>query len=138
MQRINIGNPHLRTLHEDFEHAFDQYVRSQSATDLRTCIGKASNYAEGLASCTMGNPATGNTLGALANNLTCWPHDKVKESLINLYHFCCDYPGIRHGGTPTNKKRELVTIDSTLICVLLLCFSGYLTPQVDAQTVLGS
>jgi len=62
----------------------------------------------------------------------------VRNALISLYHFCCDYPGIRHGGTPASKKRELAALDSTLICVLVLSFSGYLTPQVDAQVVLGS
>ena len=25
--------------------------------------------------------------------------DKIRESLVNLYHFCSDYPGIRHPGS---------------------------------------
>lgn len=137
LQRLNSSNSHLSSLLQDFEHAFDRYARTQDATDLKTCIAKASNYAEGLASFTMGNPTTGNTLGALANGLTCWPHDKVKESLVNLYHFCCDYPGIRHGGTPANQRRNLTSIDSTLICLLLLGFAGYLSPSVDERSVLG-
>jgi len=137
LQRLNSTNGHLTSLLQDFEHAFDRYARSQDAADLKTCIAKASNYAEGLASHTMGNPATGNTLGTLASGLTCWPHDKVREALVNLYHFCCDYPGIRHGGTPANKRRELTSIDSTLICLLLLGFTGYLSPAVDERTVLG-
>ncbi len=137
LQRLNISNAHLSGLLQDFEHAFDRYARSQDAADLKTCIAKASNYAEGLASQTMGNPSTGNTLGVLANGLTCWPHDKLKESLINLYHFCCDYPGIRHGGKPASKRRELTAIDSTLVCLLILGFTGYLSPLVDERTVLG-
>ncbi len=51
--------------------------------------------------------------------------------------FGCDYPGIRHGGTPANKRRELTTIDSTLVCLLLLGFAGYLSPIVDERSVLG-
>ena len=137
LQRLNASDAHLNGLLQDFEHAFDRYARTQDPTDLKTCIAKASNYSEGLASHTMGNPATGSTLGALANALTCWPHDKVKESLVNLYHFCCDYPGIRHGGTPANKRRELSAIDSTLVCLLLLGFAGYLSPSVDERSVLG-
>jgi hypothetical protein len=137
LQRLNTSNSHLSGLLQDFEHAFDLYARSQDQFDLKTCIAKASNYAEGLASSTLGNPVTNNTLGILANSLTCWPHDKVKESLVNLYHFCCDYPGIRHGGTPANKRRELTSIDSTLVCLLLLGFAGYLSPSVDERSVLG-
>jgi hypothetical protein len=137
LQRLNTADSHLNSLLQDFEHAFDCYARTQDPSDLKTCITKASNYAEGLASFTLGNPSTGNTLGALANTLTCWPHDKIKESLVNLYHFCCDYPGIRHGGTPANKRRELTAIDSTLVCLLLLGFSGYLSPSVDERSVLG-
>jgi hypothetical protein len=137
LQRLNTSNFHLSDLLQGFEHAFDRYARTQDPSDLKTCIAKASNYAEGLASFTLGNPSTGNTLGSLANTLTCWPHEKVKESLVNLYHFCCDYPGIRHGGTPANKRRELTAIDSTLVCLLLLGFSGYLSPSVDKRSVLG-
>jgi len=137
LHRLNASNTHLKDLLQDFEHAFDCYARSQDPSDLKTCIAKASNYAEALASFTLGNPPTGNTLGALANTLTCWPHDKIKESLVNLYHFCCDYPGIRHAGTPAHKRRELTSIDSTLICLLLLGFAGYLSPNVDERSVLG-
>ena len=137
LQRLNTSNAHLNDLLQDFEHAFDRYARTQDPFDLKICIAKASNYAEGLASFTLGNPSTGNTLGALANTLTCWPHDKIKESLVNLYHFCCDYPGIRHGGTAANKRRELTSIDSTLICLLLLGFAGYLSPNLDERSVLG-
>lgn len=137
LQRLNTSNVNLSDLLREFEHAFNTYVRTQNATDLKTCIAKASNYAEGLASCTLGDPTASNTLGALTNRLTCWPHDEIKKSLINLYAFCSDYPGIRHSGTPAHKRRELTAIDSTLICLLLLSFSGYLSPNVDELSVLG-
>jgi hypothetical protein len=78
LQRLNSTNGHLSGLLQDFEHAFDRYARTQDAADLKTCIAKASNYAEGLASTTHGNPGT---LGALCNHIGDWPHDKVKEAL---------------------------------------------------------
>ncbi|MBK5274067.1 MAG: hypothetical protein JJE30_03325 [Desulfuromonadales bacterium] len=137
LHRLNVGNGHLSGLLNDFEKAFDRYARTQDPTDLKTCIGKVSNYAEGLASATAGNPATGNTLGALAGRLTDWPHDKMKESLVNLYHFCSDYPGIRHAGNPAGVRRDLAARDMTLASLLLLSFSGYLSPLVDEQAVLG-
>ncbi len=134
LQRLNSTNGHLSGLLQDFEHAFDRYARSQDAADLKTCIAKASNYAEGLASTTHGTPGT---LGALCNHIGDWPHDKVKEALQSLYKFCSDYPGIRHAGDPNGMRRDLSAKDSTLICLLLLSFTGYLSPNVDERTVLG-
>lgn len=54
-----------------------------------------------------------------------------------LYKFCSDYPGIRHAGTAINAKRALCCRDSSLASMLLLCFSGYLSPQLDERVVLG-
>jgi len=138
LHRLNVGNSHLAERLVDFEIVFDRYARSQNPTDLRHCIHMASNYAEALASATLGIPTTGNTLGALAGRLTDWPHDKMREALVNLYHFCSDYPGIRHGsGTPANANRSLATRDVTLVSLLLMSFSGYLSPSLDERVVLG-
>jgi hypothetical protein len=134
LHRLNAGNGHLVGLLADFEKAFDRYARTQDATDLKTCIHKASNYAEGLASFTRGTPGT---LGALCDQLTDWPHDRVREALKSLYKFCSDYPGIRHAGDPTGVRRDLATRDVTLTSLLLLSFSGYLSPTVDERVVLG-
>lgn len=137
LHRLNIGDYHLAGLLTDFEKAFDRYARTQDPTDLKTCIGKASNYAEGLASVAAGIPAAGNTLGALCNQIGDWPHDQVKEALQKLYKFCSDYPGIRHAGNPAGVRRDLATRDVTLASLLLLSFSGYLVPSLDQQVVLG-
>jgi hypothetical protein len=134
IQRVNSSSPHLIGLLDDFEKAFDRYARTQDATDLKTCIAKASNYAEGLASATCGTPGT---LGAICNQLTDWPHDKVKEALQNIYKFCSDYPGIRHAGNHAGVRRALATRDLTMASMLIMSFSGYLSPQFDERTVLG-
>ncbi|KAB2969330.1 MAG: hypothetical protein F9K18_01475 [Thermoanaerobaculia bacterium] len=135
LHRLNVANGHLAGLLNDFEKAFDRYARTQDPTDLKTCIAKASNYAEGLASATRG---TAGTLGALCDQLTDWPHDKVREALKSLYKFCSDYPGIRHAGDPAGVRRDLATRDVTLASLLLVSFSGYLSPNVDEQVVLGA
>jgi hypothetical protein len=137
LHRLNSANAHLAGLLSDFEKAFDRYARTQDPTDLKTCIAKASNYAEGLASVAAGIPAAGNTLGALCNQTGDWPHDQVKEALQKLYKFCSDYPGIRHAGNPAGVRRDLATRDMTLASLLLLSFSGYLVPSLDQQVVLG-
>jgi hypothetical protein len=134
LHRLNTANGHLASLLNDFEKAFDRYARTQDRTDLKTCIAKASNYAEGLASATRG---TAGTLGALCDQLTDWPHDKVRDALKSLYKFCSDYPGTRHAGDPAGVRRDLAPRDVTLASLLLVSFSGYLAPTVDEQAVLG-
>ena len=134
LHRLNVTNSHLASLLADFEHAFDAYARNQSEANLKTCIAKVSNFAEGLASATRGTPGT---LGVLCDQLADWPHDKVKESLQNLYKFCSDYPGIRHGGTPGSARRGLASRDLTIASLLLVSFTGYLSRQIDEQVVLG-
>ncbi len=57
LQRLNTSNGHLHGLLQDFEHSFDRYARTQDPSDLKTCIAKVSNYAEGLASSTHGQPS---------------------------------------------------------------------------------
>ncbi|MBA4312324.1 MAG: hypothetical protein C0417_06815 [Chlorobiaceae bacterium] len=138
LRRINATSPTLVSLMSDFEYAFNQFSRTLTQADLKTCIAKASNYAEGLASFTNGNPTAGNTLGALCNLMNTWPHDKVKESIVNLYHFCSDYPGLRHGGSPIGVRRGLSNEDPILVSILLFAFSGYLTTNLNKQEVLGA
>jgi hypothetical protein len=137
LQKVNSFDSSLDARLEDFEKAFDRFARTQDSTDLRHCIHMASNYVEGLASVTSGIPATGNTLGNLVKGLTDWPHDKIREALVNLYHFCSDYPGIRHPGHPASARRALAIRDGTMACLLLLSFVGYLSPNFDERAVLG-
>ena len=117
LHRLTAASGHLAGLLTDFERAFDAYARTEDPTDLKTCIAKASNYAEGLACATRG---TAGTLGALCDQLTDWPHDKMKDALKSLYNFCSDYPGIRHAGNPANVRRALATRDLTLASLLLV------------------
>jgi len=71
------------------------------------------------------------------NQLTDWPHERMKEALQKLYSFCSDYPNIRHAGNPGGVLRPLAARDATGLSVLLLAFSGYLSPHLDEQIVLG-
>jgi hypothetical protein len=135
--RLAAGNAHVAELMADFEISFDRYARTQDAFDLRVCIGKVSNYAEGLASATAGYPTTGNTLGALVQRLSQWPHKEVMDSVVSLYHFCSDYPGVRHGGTPKGQLRPLDARDSVAVSVALLSLAAYLGDGLDNSAVLG-
>jgi hypothetical protein len=134
LQRVNAGNTYLTVLLTDFEKAFDRYARTQDPTDMRTCVSKANNYVEGLASTTQGNYST---LGALCDRLRDWPHNKMCEAVKNIYKFSSDIPGGRHGGNPLNMRRDLDGRDLTLVCLLLLTSTVYLSHGWDEKTILG-
>jgi hypothetical protein len=132
--RIGADNAYLTELFGDFEKAFDQYVRSGDSTDLKSCLGNASNYLEGLAGVTCGHVGT---LGALTQEMNDWPHAAIRSGLADLYKFCSDYPGIRHGGNPEGMMRELSALDLAAVSLLLMSYSGYLSPLIDELAVLG-
>ncbi|MCI0400762.1 MAG: hypothetical protein L0Z68_05620 [Gammaproteobacteria bacterium] len=135
LHRLNTGNGDLANLWADFESSFDQYARTLGDSDLRISIARASNYLEGLAGMTNGRSGT---LGTLCDGLTDWPHDKVKDAVKSLYSFCSDYPGIRHAGTPGNRRRQLDTRDSVAINVSLMALAAYLGNGLDHGQVLGT
>lgn len=134
LSRVNIRSADLSALWADFETAFDRFVRTQSDPDLRISISRASNYLEGLAGETRGHP---DTLGKLCDQLTDWPHERVKAAVKDLYSFCSDYPGIRHAGTPKSRRRQLDTRDSVAINVALMALAAYLGSGMDHDAMLG-
>ena len=134
LHRRHAADRHLVELLGEFEQAFDAYLRDDSTTNLKTCIGKASNYVEGVVSTESGSHGT---LGKMCDQLSVWPHNTIKESLKCIYGFCSDYPGIRHGSSSGGVHRELEARDLTLASLLLLTFSGYLSGGVDERAVLG-
>lgn len=137
MYRLARSDPHVGELMQDFEIAFDRYARTQDPYDLRVCIGKVSNFAEGIASAAAGYPSRNNTLGAIAGQLAVWPHDKVRDSVVNLYHFCSDFPGVRHGGSPRGRRRGVDIRDSVAVSVAMISLAAYLSSGMDHGEVLG-
>jgi hypothetical protein len=128
LEKLNIANPHLAELMDNFEHSFDSYIRSHQQVDLKASIRAASMYTEGLATVVLQSPGT---LGALCDHLNCWPHCAVRDSLKRLYGFCSDYPGIRHSGNPDAQLRGLDGRDVVLLSVLLFSFSGYFPANLN-------
>jgi len=81
---------------------------------------------------------TQNTIGAICNQLNTWPHEKIKEAMKSLYGFTCDYPGIRHAGTPAHALRIIDMRDMVAISILLAGFTPYLTDLLDADSIYRS
>ncbi|MDX2099604.1 MAG: hypothetical protein SFW36_17635 [Leptolyngbyaceae cyanobacterium bins.59] len=130
------GDRDLLELMKDFEHSFYAVSRSHRETDMKTCISKACMLIEGFGSL---HPEreTASTLGAMCNKIRCWPHEKLREAVINVYHFCCDYPGIRHAGTPASKLRALDLRDSIIVPLILFTAAGYFLTQHNITEVIG-
>lgn len=79
------------------------------------------------------NPA--NSFGAMCDKAQVWPHTEVLKSAKSLYKFASDYPGIRHGGTPANQKREIDMRDMVSMAIILAGFSPYLNANLNADLI---
>jgi len=98
----------LQPIFHEFEEALRDLTADRSERVIKTCIQKQVNLLEALGQKTPG--ITENTLGAICNqmtSITVWPHASVKDAMKGLYKFSCDYPGIRHAGTPASKLRPI-------------------------------
>lgn len=76
-----------------------------------------------------------NTFGAMCDKAAVWPHDDVLKSAKAIYGFGSDYPGLRHGGTPRNAKREIDMRDLVSITIVLAGFTPYFTDSLKAEKI---
>ncbi len=124
---------HLNGLMQDFENSVRDLRTDCSDGRIRTCMTKQVNLLEALGSrCPS---VSGNTLGAICNEVGTWPHESVRDAMKNLYKFTCNYPGIRHGGDPGSALRVIDMRDMVAMSILLTGFMPYLTDQMDADSV---
>jgi hypothetical protein len=133
LNMFSSGDAHLDGLMKDFQNAIRDLRNGCSDNRIKTCIQKQVNLLEAIGRKYPGVTAT--TFGAICDQVGTWPHDKVKEAIKNLYTFTCDYPGIRHAGTPSNSIRDIDMRDMVAVTIFLVGISPYLTDQVDANVV---
>jgi hypothetical protein len=135
VRRLADADPHLNSLMRDFDSAVRDLKQDNSDGRIKTCIQKQVNLLEAIGRT---HPSvSGTTLGAIAEQLDTWPHERVKLAMKELYRFASDYPGIRHGGTPGNALRAVSMRDMVAVSILFFGFSPYLTDQLDAGLVYG-
>jgi hypothetical protein len=133
LRGLTSQDPHLDMMMKDFENAVRDLRHDCSDGRIRTCIQKQINLLEALGQNFPG--VTKNTLGAMCDEINSWPHIKVKEAMTSLYKFTCNYPGIRHGGTPASALRTIEMRDMVAMSILLAGFTPYLTDQLNADSV---
>jgi hypothetical protein len=126
---------HLDVLMKDFENSVRDLRQDSSDLRIKTCIQKQFNLLEAIGQTFPG--VTSNTLGKICSQVTSWPHDKLKDSMNSLYGFACDYPGIRHGGTPRNARRVVDMRDLIAMSILLIGFTPYLAHSLVPDDIFG-
>lgn len=124
---------HLKALMQDYEDAVGDLRTDCSDSRIKTCFVKQINLLEAIGSVHPG--VTANTVGQICDQVGTWPHESLKESLKKLYKFACDYPGVRHAGTPANAIRAIEMRDMVAMSILLAGFLPYLTDQLDVATI---
>lgn len=133
LRDVTSRDAHLAGLMREFENAVRDLRTDCSDGRIKTCIQKQVNLLEAIGRACPG--VTQTTLGAICDQVTTWPHQKVKEAIKNLYGFTSDYPGIRHGGTPSNAIRTIDMRDMVAMSILLAGFAPYLSDQLDPDIV---
>jgi len=136
LRLMNEKDPHLAGLLNDFEHLFHRYCQDRHDTDLRLCIESFVKYQEALVRDTLAQPASTASFSRLVGQLDSWPHTAVKSAVCNLYGFCSNYPGMRHGGNPAGQLRQLKELDAVALGAFFLGFCGYLTEDIRVQELI--
>lgn len=129
-------DPHMKTLMNDFEDAIGDLRHGQTEGRIKTCMNKQFMLLEALGASSA--DVSSNTLGPMCDELNGWPHVTVKESLKKLYGFSSNYPGIRHGGNPAGKLRDVDTRDLVAMSILLAGFTPYLSQEINTDMLFGS
>jgi hypothetical protein len=133
LQNQTYQDAHLNEIMRDFEASIRDIREDKSAGRIKTCIQKQINLIEALGRKCPGVKET--TLGKICDQVNTWPHEKLKFAIKNLYAFACDYPGIRHGGTPESALRQVDMRDLIAMSILLTGFTPYLSSTLDAEII---
>lgn len=131
LRALTAADPHLDALMKDFENAVRDLRHDCTDGRIKTCIQKQVNLLEAIGRTHPG--VTGTTLGAICDQVGTWPHEKLKAAMKDLYGFASDYPGIRHGGTPSSALRAVDMRDMVAMSILLAGFAPYLSNGLNPE-----
>lgn len=129
------ADAHLNGIMADFEDAFRDLKGGATPARIKACISRQANLLEAIGQ--IAPNVTGNTLGAICDQVGTWPHEKLKESLKCMYKFSNQYPGIRHAGTPASQIREVDMRDLIAVSVVFTGFAPYLTDRLNVEGIYG-
>jgi len=116
----------------DFNESFQDIRLGLTDARIGNCVSKQVMLLEAIASA---GGAAGSDLGALCKSVPDWPHPAVRASLLSLYGFASDFPGLRHGTPSEGMVRDLDMRDVIAMSILLTGFTPHLTRQLAADSV---
>lgn len=119
----------------DFKEAVQDLRLGPTEGRVSNCVMKQVMFLEAVAAAS--GEATGSDLAALCKALKHWPHPAVQKSLLNLYGFASDFPGVRHGTPSTGMGRDIDMRDMVAMSILLTGFTPYLESRLSADAIFG-
>lgn len=135
LKHSTLSDAHLSSIMGDFEEAFRDLKSGATPARIKACISRQANLLEAIGQ--IAPNVTGNTLGAICDQVGTWPHEGLKESAKSIYRFSNQYPGIRHAGTPATQLREIELRDLIAVSVMLSGLAPYLTDRISAEAIYG-
>jgi hypothetical protein len=135
LKGATLSDAHLNTIMLEFEDSFRDLKAGITPARIKACISRQANLLEAIGQ--IAPNVTGNTLGAICDQVGTWPHEGLKESAKSIYKFSNQYPGIRHAGTPATQIREIELRDLIAVSVLLAGLTPYLTDRMSSEAIYG-
>jgi len=119
----------------DFKEAVHDLRLGQTEGRIANCVAKQVMLLEAVASVPGGS--VGTNLATLCKNVRGWPHPAVLKSLLNLYGFASDFPGLRHGTPSGGMRRDIDMRDMVAMSILLTGFTPYLENRLRPDAIFG-
>ena len=113
----------------DFKEAIQDLRFGATEGRISNCVTKQVMLLEAVAA--VSGEVTGADLAALCKTIENWPHPAVRQSLLNLYGFASDFPGVRHGTPSGGMKRDIELRDVLALSILLAGFTPYLSNSLN-------
>lgn len=134
IKECSLENPHLSELYMEYEKSYRNLKIDDSQANIKVAILKGINFIEALG-CSI-NGFEKLSFGDVCNKINDWPHDSLRQASKNIYGFASDYPGIRHGGNPAGKKRDLHMKDFIYLQIFTTAVAAYfLSKEADFSKI---
>lgn len=133
LDALSATNQNIDKRLRDFKEAIQDLRMGPTEGRISNCVMKQVMLLEAVAAASEG--AKGTDLAALCKALEHWPHPGVRQSLLNLYGFASDFPGVRHGTPSTGVERDIDMRDMVAMSILLIGFTPYLTHGLNPDVV---
>ena len=133
MSSIGESDDDVRDLLLELGHAYRDLKADKSESRIKAYIHRLTNLIESIAS---KHPATTkSTLSEACKEITSWPHTAIQSSISNLYGFTSDFPGIRHAGNSSSRRRRLDMRDMVALTIIFAGYTPYLSNRIDCENV---